>query len=202
MGAHAFWGWWGVARRHRKLVFQDFSPISKETAHTLLPNKKPETPPMRHSLLVAATFMLATTSSSWAQDATEGVPNIKQPDQENVQAQHRDTMEDIRQYSAEQKEQAMQAARNGLDRLDARIDDASDSINDGWKELSQETRLKKQQALANLKEQRAELQADYQRLQDASADNWDAAKVRFGNAWDATRQAWRELTAPTPAQDQ
>ncbi|ASK35930.1 hypothetical protein CEK62_16835 [Alcanivorax sp. N3-2A] len=157
---------------------------------------------MRHSLLVAATFMLATTSSSWAQDATEGVPNIKQPDQENVQAQHRDTMEDIRQYSAEQKEQAMQAARNGLDRLDARIDDASDSINDGWKELSQETRLKKQQALANLKEQRAELQADYQRLQDASADNWDAAKVRFGNAWDATRQAWRELTAPTPAQDQ
>lgn len=151
---------------------------------------------MRHSLLVAAAFMLATTTSSWAQDTTEGTPHVKQPDQENMAAQSRDTLDDVRDYSAEQKDEAVRAARHGLDRLDARIEEMSTRIDASWKQLSQQTRLKKQQALSNLKEQRAELEADYQRLQAASADNWDAAKARFGEAWEATKQAWRELTEP------
>ena len=31
---------------------------------------------MRPSYLLAAALMLATTANSWAQDATDGVPNI------------------------------------------------------------------------------------------------------------------------------
>jgi DNA repair exonuclease SbcCD ATPase subunit len=151
---------------------------------------------MRHPLLVAAAFMLATTASSWAQDTSEGTPHVKQPDQENVAARNRDTLDDIRDYSAEQKDEAVRAARHGLDQLDARIEEMSTHIDASWKQLSQQTRLKKQQALGNLKEQRAELETDYQRLQAASADNWEAAKTRFGDAWQATKQAWRALTEP------
>lgn len=151
---------------------------------------------MRHSLLVATAFMLATTASSWAQETNEGVPHVKQPDQENVATENRGSMEDIRHYSAAQKEDALRAARSGLDRLDTRIEQMSASIDKGWKNLSQETRLKKQKGLSNLKAERAKLQEDYERLQAASADNWDAAKIRFNNAWQSTKQAWRELTAP------
>ena len=73
---------------------------------------------MRPSYLLAAALMLATAANSWAQDATDGVPNIKQPDQENIQAQMRDTWETIKQFSADQKDQALAALRHAMDALD------------------------------------------------------------------------------------
>ena len=153
---------------------------------------------MRPSYLLAAALMLATTANSWAQDATDGVPNIKQPDQENIQAQMRDTWETIKQFSADQKDQALAALRHAMDALDEDIDQASERIDENWQDMSQDARLKKQDALSELKEQREALQTRYQQLEASSEDNLEAAKARFGGAWESTKDAWSELTAPQP----
>ena len=155
----------------------------------------------RPSLLLAAALMMANTASSWARDATEGVPNVKQPDHENVQAQMRDTWEAIKQFSVEQKDQALAALRQAMDALDEDIDNASANIEKNWQDMSQDARLRKQEALSEMKDQREELGDRYQDLKAASADNWEAAKARFGGAWSKTKDAWAELTAPEPSAD-
>lgn len=157
---------------------------------------------MRPSYLLATALMLATTANSWAQGTTEGVPTIKQPDQENIETQMRDTWETIKQFSADQKEQALAALRHALDGLDEDIDQASEQIDDNWQDMSQDARLKKQEALSELKEQRETLQARYQQLEASLEDNWEAAKARFGGAWESTKDAWSQLTAPDPKQNQ
>ncbi|GAA5131765.1 hypothetical protein GCM10023339_64540 [Alloalcanivorax gelatiniphagus] len=145
--------------------------------------------------------MTATTASSWAQDATEGVPNVKQPEQQNVQVQMHDTWEAIKRFSVEQKDQALTALSQAMTALDEDIDNARANIDANWQDMSQDARLEKQEALSEMKDQREDLGRKYQELKAASADNWDAAKVRFGNAWEHTKDAWTELTAPSPAAD-
>ena len=115
---------------------------------------------MRQSLLLAATLMMVTTATSWAQSTTEGTPNIKQPDQENVSAQMRDTWEAFKNFSVEQKNEAVEMARRALANLDEEIDEAQKEIDRGWQNLSQEARLEKQETLSELKDERSELQGE------------------------------------------
>ena len=45
---------------------------------------------MTHRLLAAATLMLVTTATAWAE--TEGVPNVKTPEPEKVETQMEETL--------------------------------------------------------------------------------------------------------------
>ncbi|BAP12893.1 hypothetical protein AS19_00420 [Alcanivorax sp. NBRC 101098] len=155
---------------------------------------------MTHRLLAAATLMLVTTATAWAE--TEGVPNVKTPEPEKIETQIEETLADIQSYSVEQKNQAMRVARHAIDDLNQQVTLLQGDINSQWKELSQEARLHKQDALASLKEQQADLESHYQALQNASEDNWEAAKVKFQRSWEAAKQGWQSLTAPSPAQDE
>ncbi|EKF74315.1 hypothetical protein A11A3_08950 [Alcanivorax hongdengensis A-11-3] len=154
---------------------------------------------MGHRLLAAAALMMLTTASAWAEN--EGVPTVKTPDPDRVEAQMEDTIDDIKSYSVEQKNQAMQTARHALDDLDQQITYLQSDIDSKWQDLSQQTRLKKQKALAALKDQQQALEQRYQALQDAGADNWEAAKVQFEQSWQAAKRGWEKLTAPASADD-
>ena len=154
---------------------------------------------MTHRLLAAATLMLVTTATAWAE--TEGVPNVKTPEPEKVETQMEETLDDIQSYSVEQKNQAMRVARHAIDDLNQQITLLQGDINSQWRDLSQDARLQKQEALPALKEQQAQLEARYQALQNASEDNWDAAKVKFQQSWEAAKQGWQSLTAPAPEQE-
>ena len=149
---------------------------------------------MTHRLLAAAAFMLVTTSLSWAD--TEGVPNVKTPDPDKVSTQMDENLEDIQEFTVEQKNDAMRTARHALDDLDRQITLLQSEIDSRWQGLSQQARLDKQSAMATLKEQRAELESRYQALQQAGADNWDAAKVKFSQGWEAIKESWQALNAP------
>lgn len=149
---------------------------------------------MTHKILAAATLMLVTTAAAWA-DSTEGVPNIKTPEPEKVEVQMEESMEDIREYSVEQKNEAMQVARHALDDLHQQMTLLQADIDSQWQELSQDARLQKQEALSALKQEQKELEASYQSMQEAGKENWDAAKQQFHESWAAAKQNWRALTA-------
>ncbi|MCG8391519.1 MAG: hypothetical protein MI745_00390 [Pseudomonadales bacterium] len=154
---------------------------------------------MATRLLAAAALMLVTTATAWAD--TQGVPNVKTPDPEKVEAQMEDTLEDIQQFSVEQKNDAMRTARHALDDLDRQITLMQSNIDSQWRELSQQARLQKQEALSALKDQRADLEKQYQTLQKAGANNWEAAKSQFQQSWEAAKQGWQALTAPPEKTD-
>lgn len=149
---------------------------------------------MAHRILAAATLMLVTTAASWAD--TEGMPNVKTPEPEKVEAQFEETLEDIQDYSIEQKNKAMQAARHGLDDLDREITRLQGDIDRQWRELSQEARLEKQEALSALKQRQEKLEDQYDALQSAGAENWERAKSRFQESWQSAQEGWQRLVAP------
>lgn len=155
---------------------------------------------MRKSMLTAAALMLATTAALWmppayADDgAAEGHPGTSA-----MQRDARDTWQDIKHYSAAQKEQAVSKAHQGLKDLDRRIDRAQHDLDRHWNDMSQDARLKQQKALRHLKSDRARLETRFRELKAASDSQWDAAKSRFGAAWESTKSAWRDLVSPEPA---
>lgn len=157
---------------------------------------------MRKSILAAAALMLATTASAWAQPANTDASSAARPPSTAAMQRHaRDTWDDIRDYSAAQKNQAVTKAHEGLKALDHRIDHAQHDLNRHWNDMSQDARLKKQKALGQLKDDRAKLRTRYRELKAASANNWDAAKARFGAAWESTRSAWDDLVSPSASAD-
>ncbi len=141
---------------------------------------------MRQSLLLAATLMMVTTATSWAQSTTEGTPNIKQPDQENVSTQMRDTWESFKHFSVEQKNEALAVARRALENRDQEIDETQKEIDKGWQNLSQEARLEKQETLSERKDSRNKLQAEYQEFEVPCSVNWSEAIRRFGSSCQPT----------------
>lgn len=153
---------------------------------------------MRKSIFAAAVLMLAATAGAWAQPVKADAPSAAQSDTAAMQRHARDTWEDIKNYSAAQKKQAVAKAHEGLKALDHRIDRAQQDLNRHWNDMSQASRLKKQKALGHLKDDRAKLRAQYRELKAASASNWDAAKARFGAAWESTKSAWHDLVSPNP----
>ena len=106
-----------------------------------------------------------------------------------------ESMEDIREYSVEQKNEAMQVARHALDELQQQMTLLQADIDSRWQELSQDARLQKQEALSALKQEQKELETRYQSMQEAGKENWDAAKQQFQESWAAAKQNWRALTA-------
>ena len=142
---------------------------------------------MTHRLLAAATLMLVTTATAWAE--TEGVPNVKTPEPEKVETQMEETLDDIQNYSVEQKNQAMRVARHAIDDLNQQITLLQGDINSQWRDLSQDARLQKQEALTALKEQQAQLETyEYtggaHGLPSVQYFHWDLAKqqsVKLGD---------------------
>ena len=147
---------------------------------------------MTHKFLVAATLMMVTTAAAWA-DSTEGVPNVKTPAPEKVEVQAEATLEDIREFSVEQKNEAMRTARHALDDLDQQMNLLQSEVDSQWRELSQDARLSKQEALSALKQEQKALEAHYRSMQEAGKDNWQSVQDRFQQSWDAARRNWKTL---------
>ncbi|MDX1803526.1 MAG: hypothetical protein R3292_05555 [Alcanivorax sp.] len=147
---------------------------------------------MGHRLLAATAVMLMTTAAAWAEP--EVAPSARPNDPDRVEARMEDRLEDVRNYSVEQKDQAMQAARRALDELDGHIRSLQESVDRNLHTLSRESRQRREEGLAGLKIQQQKLQARYHDLQAATANNWDAAKQHFSESWQAAKKGWRALT--------
>ena len=147
---------------------------------------------MTHKFLAAATLMMVTTAAAWA-DSTEGMPNVKTPEPEKVEVQVESTLDDIRQFSVEQKNEAMRAARHALDDLEQQMTLLQSEMDSQWRDLSQDARLGKQEAMSALKQEQKELEAHYRSMQDAGEDNWQAVQERFQQSWGAAKANWQAL---------
>lgn len=147
---------------------------------------------MTHKFLAAATLMMVTTAAAWA-DSTQGVPHVKSPEPEKMEMQLESTLEDIGDFSEEQKNEAMRTARHALDDLEQRMNLVQGEIDSQWRDLSQDARLGKQEALSALKQEQQELEAAYRAMQDAGEENWKAAQQQFQESWLAAKRNWQSL---------
>lgn len=92
-------------------------------------------------------------------------------------------------YTLEQRNEALQATRKQLDQLDSRIDTLQKSLDERWQDMSQATQKNQQDALRALREKRNEVAEWYGGMRHSSATAWEKVKQGFSDSYDRLETA-------------
>jgi hypothetical protein len=85
----------------------------------------------------------------------------------------------IRDYSIERRDEAMASARQSTEALDQRIEAMQSQMEDGWSRMSQATRTRSEQTMADLRKRRNQLAEWYGGMRHSSVDAWGEVKSGF-----------------------
>ena len=85
----------------------------------------------------------------------------------------------IRDYSVERRDEAVTRARQSTEALDKRIDALQSQIEDRWARMSQATRIRSEQTMADLRQRRNQLAEWYGGMRHSSVDAWSEVKSGF-----------------------
>jgi gas vesicle protein len=125
--------------------------------------------------LLSGTVMAQSSSDS-------SVESLKQETQELGEA--------LKEYGADQKEQAEDSINETLSALDRRIEELEQQLSENWDDMSDTARERAQKSLESLREQRARVQSWYQELKASSASAWERARKGFSEAYEALSEQW------------
>ena len=144
--------------------------------------------PRTRTILAAPllTLALLATAPAARAEADNSAPTIEQL-QQDTQA----LAEKLKNYSASQKDEAMQSIRDTLAKLDERITVMSRNLADNWDQMSDKSRAEAQDKLDQLQAQRAQVEDWYERLKNSSSSAWSAMKKGFSDAYQGLSEAWR-----------
>jgi chromosome segregation ATPase len=108
-----------------------------------------------------------------------------------VKKEAAETYEAWKQYTLEQREEAMTAAKNKLRELDSRIDELQESLEEGWQDMSEATRRKTRESLNALRQKREEVAEWYGGMRHSSAEAWEEVKKGFADSFDRLEEAFK-----------
>ena len=118
------------------------------------------------ALTLFVALLLAGAPMSFAADKTAG-----QKIDETAQA--------IKNYSAEQRDEALKSAKNVLADADARIDHFENKMSRDWDKMNASARKHAQETMKTLRRQRQDLSQSYGELKRSSSNAWDEVKGGF-----------------------
>jgi hypothetical protein len=121
-------------------------------------------------VFVTAVFFAMASVSFAAQTSAD------QTETKEVKEKVADAAEAIKNYSVDQRDEALKKAKAVLDELDARIDRMQSQLNEKWDQMDQSTRKKAMDALTVLRKQRNEIAEWYGGLKHSSSNAWEDVK--------------------------
>lgn len=107
----------------------------------------------------------------------------------DVKKEWAEAMDAIMAYSEDQRDEAVKDAKSLLDSMDSRIDKMEAKAETEWDDMSQEARMKRQEALQSLRRQRSELAEWYGGMKHSSKSAWADVKKGFSDAYDSLSSA-------------
>lgn len=129
--------------------------------------------------LVAPTFAFA---------ANEGDAASMSADQ--VQEEATEAMHALAEYSAQERDQALSAAREAMAQLDQEIDAREETLRGQWADMSTSAREQAKASLAQLRATRNALGERYGALESGMDSAWDELKAGFVAAYEEVVKAW------------
>jgi len=109
---------------------------------------------------------------------------------DEVRAEISEAMNAIAAYSAQERDQALAEAREGLNRLDAEIERREQALRENWADMSDAARETAQARVQDLRDVRNRLGERYGALQAGASSAWDELKSGFSDAWNAFSESW------------
>ena len=101
-----------------------------------------------------------------------------------------ETARSIKNYSAEQRDDALRSAKKVLDDADARIEHFESEVSKNWDKMNASARKHAQETLRAMRRQRQDLSQSYGELKRSSAKAWDEVKGGFSKSYDALRDSF------------
>ncbi|MCB2147297.1 MAG: hypothetical protein KQI81_12545 [Deltaproteobacteria bacterium] len=126
-----------------------------------------KTQKMAAMIITALFFSVASVSSA------------AQPSSEAVKEKVSEAAEAIKNFSVEQRNEALKKAQALLDDLDARIEPMESRLNEKWGQMDQTARQKMVDTLTALRKQRNEAAEWYGGLKHSSGNAWEDVKKGF-----------------------
>jgi len=111
---------------------------------------------------------------------------------EDVKKETQDLLQTIGSYTADQKDEAIQKAKESLNKLDKGIDALEARIDKDWDKMNKAARKEARQNLKALRKQRNQVAEWYGSMKTSSADAWDHMKNGFSDAYKALVDAWEK----------
>ena len=128
-------------------------------------------------LTLVVALLLAGAPMSFAADKTAG---------QKID----ETAQSIKNYSAEQRDDALKSAKKVLADADARIDHFESEVSKNWDKMNASARKHAQETLKAMRRQRQDLSQSYGELKRSSAKAWEEVKGGFSKSYDALRDSF------------
>ena len=111
---------------------------------------------------------------------------------EEVKKETQDFLQTIGSYTADKRDEAVQKVKEGLNKLDKRIDALEARIDKNWDKMNEAVRKETRENLRALRKQRNQVAEWYGSMKTSSADAWDHMKKGFSDAYKALEDAWEK----------
>ncbi|HSH43233.1 MAG TPA: hypothetical protein VK973_14010 [Arenicellales bacterium] len=142
---------------------------------------------MNHSRRIAALLCVLLVAAAPAQAGTDQEAGQPKPSKEQKWSQ---TMETLRSYSAEQRDEAVETGRKTLEAMDARLERMESWTQRHWDSMSDEAREQRTRMLNTMRRHRNEAAEWYGGMKHSSAEAWDRVKQGFIRSYDKLQQAY------------
>lgn len=131
--------------------------------------------------------------------ATLGIPSVCFAETSNgktsieeVRQEASDLAEALKNYTVEQRDDAVKASKAALDDLDQRIDALQTRVDEDWDQMSQAVREETRENLKKFRDQRTRAAEWYGSMKASSASAWDEMKQGFSSAYGELAKAWEK----------
>ena len=135
---------------------------------------------------ITAVFFAMTSVSLAAQAAADKVTS------KAVEEKVAEAAEAIKNYSVDQRDEALKKAKIVLDDLDERIDRMESELNEKWDRMNQSARKNATATLKALRKQRNEVAEWSGGLKHSSSNAWEDVKTGFLNSYRELRGAFEK----------
>lgn len=109
---------------------------------------------------------------------------------EEVKKETQDLLQALREYTANQKEEAVENTKEALNKMDKRFDEFEARIDENWDKMDDAARKKARENLKDLRKQRNEVAEWYGSMKTSSADAWEHITKGFSDAYKSIYDAW------------
>ena len=126
--------------------------------------------------------------------AADKMPKEKKPGMTEVKQKVGDAMEAIREYSIDQKNQALSKAREALDRMDRKMDELERRSHEKWQQMNKATREKTEEELRKLRKERNDIAEWYGGMKQSSAKSWNKVKKGFIGSYHSLEKSFDKIS--------
>lgn len=137
-------------------------------------------------------IMHSTRATALAAILAMSAPMLAQAEESASEA-WTDSIEGMAEYTAEQRDEAVEAGREAASAIDARIDQMQAWVSKNWDKLSEEAREDRQQIIADLRRQRSDLSEWTGAMKHSTAESWEEVKQGFVNAYEAIGDSYNAV---------